>query len=181
LNKAQQNYPVHEIEMLAGVETMLCHCDILQGCSFCWYTDHKALVHLLNQKNLSGCQACWMERIAEFNYEIIYLPGTKNAFPDALSCLYSNDAKGTVRVPSKYTQFDSVPDCIDGLSKLITMPLLVRAEANATVPLLVEDSQPHCSRRWAPVPPAETGHPEISHKFASRMKGNFEIVGPCAH
>jgi len=25
LNPAQQNYPVHEIEMLAGVETMLCH------------------------------------------------------------------------------------------------------------------------------------------------------------
>ena len=29
LNSAQQNYSVHEIEMLAGVETMLCHCDIL--------------------------------------------------------------------------------------------------------------------------------------------------------
>lgn len=28
LNSAQQNYPVHEIEMLAGVETMLRHRDI---------------------------------------------------------------------------------------------------------------------------------------------------------
>ena len=26
LNSAQQNYPVHEIEMLARVETMLHHC-----------------------------------------------------------------------------------------------------------------------------------------------------------
>jgi hypothetical protein len=34
LNSAHQNYPVHEIEMLAGVEAMLRHHDILQGCHF---------------------------------------------------------------------------------------------------------------------------------------------------
>jgi len=33
LNPAQQNYPVHEIEMLAGIETMLCHRDIFTRCS----------------------------------------------------------------------------------------------------------------------------------------------------
>jgi hypothetical protein len=54
LNSAQQNYPVHEIEMLAGIETMLRHADILQGAKFKWLTDHKGLIYLLNQKNLSG-------------------------------------------------------------------------------------------------------------------------------
>lgn len=54
LNPAQQNYPVHEIEMLAGVETMLRHVDILQGAKFKWLTNHKGLTYLLNQKNLSG-------------------------------------------------------------------------------------------------------------------------------
>ena len=49
LNLAQQNYPVHEIEMLAGIETMMRHRDILQGVRFRWYTDHKGLIHLLNQ------------------------------------------------------------------------------------------------------------------------------------
>lgn len=29
LNSAQQNYPVHEIEMLAGIEMMLRYADIL--------------------------------------------------------------------------------------------------------------------------------------------------------
>jgi len=38
LNSAQQNYPVHEIEMLAGVETMLQHHNILQGVKFRWFT-----------------------------------------------------------------------------------------------------------------------------------------------
>jgi hypothetical protein len=57
LNAAQQNYPVHKIEMLAGIEAMLRHCDILQGCPFTWITDHKGLIHLMNQKNLSGLLA----------------------------------------------------------------------------------------------------------------------------
>ena len=53
LNSAQQNYSVHEIEMLAGVETMLWHRDILLDVHFHWYTDHKGLIYILNQKNLS--------------------------------------------------------------------------------------------------------------------------------
>lgn len=54
LSAAQRNYPVHEQELLASVETMLWHWDILQGVSFVWLTDHKTLVHLLDQKGLSG-------------------------------------------------------------------------------------------------------------------------------
>ena len=34
LNSAQQNYSVHEIEMLAGIETMLRHMNILQETKF---------------------------------------------------------------------------------------------------------------------------------------------------
>ena len=52
LNPAQQNYPVHEIEMLTGIETMLRYSDILQGVSFKWLTNHKGLTHLLNQNSV---------------------------------------------------------------------------------------------------------------------------------
>ena len=41
LNTTQQNYPVHEQEMLTGVEGILHHQDILQGAKFVWLTDHK--------------------------------------------------------------------------------------------------------------------------------------------
>lgn len=67
LSAAQSNYAVHEIEMLAGVEAMLRHRDILQGCEFTWVTDHKGLTHLWNQKNLLGRQARWVEKLSEFN------------------------------------------------------------------------------------------------------------------
>jgi hypothetical protein len=62
LTTTQPNYPVHEQEMLAGLESMMHHRDILQGTHFQWYTDHKGLIHLLKQKKLSGCQARWMIR-----------------------------------------------------------------------------------------------------------------------
>jgi hypothetical protein len=74
LNSAQQNYPVHEIEMLAGIEAMLRHRDILQGCKFTWVTDNKGLIHLINQKNLSGRQARWIEKISSFDFEGKYVP-----------------------------------------------------------------------------------------------------------
>jgi hypothetical protein len=76
LNSAQQNYPVHEIEMLAGIEVMLCHRDILQG-----------LIHLINQKNLSGRQARWIEKISSLDFEVRYIPGTENILADTLSLL----------------------------------------------------------------------------------------------
>ena len=64
LNPAQQNYPVHEIEMLAGVETMLRHVDILQGTKFRWLTDHKGLTHLLNQKIYQVVKPDGLRRLA---------------------------------------------------------------------------------------------------------------------
>ena len=42
--------------MLIGIETMLCHKDILQGVHFKWVTDHKGLVYLLIKKQYLGDQ-----------------------------------------------------------------------------------------------------------------------------
>ena len=88
LNLAQQNYAVHKIEMLAGVEMMLRNVDILQGANFRWLTDHKGLIHLLNQKNLTGWQAWWLEKISSFSFKVIYIAGSKNVVADALSWMY---------------------------------------------------------------------------------------------
>ena len=110
LNPAQQNYPVHEIEMLAGVETMLRHADILQGAKFRWLTDHKGLTYLLNQKNLSGRQARWLEKISSYDFEVVYIPGSENVVADALSRMYANDSSGTTRSRSEFTCHDVADD-----------------------------------------------------------------------
>jgi RNase H-like domain found in reverse transcriptase/Reverse transcriptase (RNA-dependent DNA polymerase)/Integrase zinc binding domain/Retroviral aspartyl protease/Zinc knuckle len=110
LNPAQQNYPVHEIEMLAGIETMLRFKDILQGAQFQWLTDHKGLTHLLNQKNLSGRQARWLEKISSFSFKVVYIAGSENVVADALSRIYSNDSPGTRRSRTEFTYHDVVDD-----------------------------------------------------------------------
>jgi hypothetical protein len=162
LNSAQQNYPVHEIEMLAGVETMLRHRDVLQGTYFKWITDHKGLIHLVHQKDLSGRQARWMEKISEFDFEVVYVPGVENVLADALSRMYSNDAPGTVRARSEYTYHDVISnDAL--LSHGISMPVFAGMEAATVVPR---------------APGAETGRPETSREFATRMRDHFVLKGP---
>ena len=128
LNLAQQNYPVYKIEMLAGVETMLRHVDILQGVRFKWLTDHKGLIHLLNQNNLLGQLACWLEKISNFTFEVVYITGSENVVVDALSWLYSNDSAGTVRVQSEYTYHDVVDYDTTSLTDG-DIPVLVGIEA----------------------------------------------------
>jgi len=165
LNSAQQNYATHEIELLAGVETMLRLRDLLQGARFKWVTDHKGLTYFLNQKNLSGRQARWLEKISSFDFEVVYVPGNENVLADALSRIYSNDAAGTVRAKSEYTYHDVVDDDVEVAEDL---PILAGLEARAS------DQK----RRAPVVEPAETGRPETSKEFAARLKGFFKVKGP---
>ena len=55
-NSAQQNYPVHELELLALVETLKRFRGVLHRTRFITQTDHRALEHFLKQKNLSARQ-----------------------------------------------------------------------------------------------------------------------------
>ena len=178
LNAAQQNYPVHEIEMLAGVETMLHHIDILQGVNFKWSTDHKGLTYLLNQRNLSGRQARWLEKISSFSYEVVYIAGSENVVADALSHIYSNDLPGTVQAKSEYTYHDVVDDDTSSVNPLFEgLPVLAGIEAR------VATRRGSCNR-WPSekkaVMAAEEPVAESSKTFASRRKGRVVLKGPKA-
>lgn len=137
LNPAQQNYPVHKIEMLVGLETMIQHQDILHGTQFQWFTDHKGLVMLLQQKDLSGQQARWMEKLSQFDFEVVYIPGTDNILSDVLSCLYSNEKPGMVRAVSEYMYHDVVNDNDVPVPEVdVTWPVLINKEAEASLLLI---------------------------------------------
>jgi len=168
LNLAQQNYPVHEIEMLAGVESMLQHRNILQRARFQWIMDHKGLTHLMNQKTLFSHQAHWMEQIGEFDFEVVYIPGVENMLANALSRIYSNESPGTVRMPSEYTYHDIINK--DPVSNHeILMLLLAGLEA------VVVTKQPRPKKE---APPAESGQSETSKEFVAHMKGHIHFKGP---
>ena len=87
LSPAEQNYPVHELELLAVVHALKSFRHYLEGCQhFTLYTDHHSLQYLFRQRDLSRRQAGWLETLVDFqpNMEIRYLPGEKNR-ADALS------------------------------------------------------------------------------------------------
>ncbi|PIL25630.1 hypothetical protein GSI_11379 [Ganoderma sinense ZZ0214-1] len=173
LSSTQQNYPVHEIEMLAGIEAMLRHRDILLGCPFTWVTDHKGLIHLLNQRNLSGRQARWMEKIAEYDFKIEYVPGVENVLADALSRIYSNDQPGTVRAPSEYTQHDDGAAAPVSLSAhAVSVPVLVDVEGRAASELTSGSSAvaPHRSERLRHAA-ARPRSPLVLSMVGSRLEG----------
>ena len=126
--------------------------------------DHKGLIHLLNQWDLSGRQARWLEKVSEFDFEVIYVPGAENILSDTLSHLYSHNEPGTVCVRSKYTYHNVIDN--DVLSAhTILMPVLVGKEGEAV-------SLPKCRGRKK-AEPAETGRPETSHEFAAWVKDHF--------
>ena len=120
---------------------MLRHRDVLIGCKFTWVTDHKGLIYLLNQKNLTGRQARWIEKISEFNFEITYIPGSENVLADALSRIYSNDSPGTVRAPSEYTQHDEGSYSAHLERTEISMPVYTALEASAMRPKSSKNSK----------------------------------------
>lgn len=101
--------------------------DVLQGAKFRWLTDHKGLIHLLNQKNLSGRQVCWIEKISSFTFEVVYIAGSENVVTNPLSWIYSNDSVGTERAKSEYMYFDVIDDDTSGTREGMAemLPVLV--------------------------------------------------------
>ena len=79
-NSAQQNYPVHERELLAIVESMKQYRHLLLGIPFDVYTDHKPIKYLMSQKNLSVRQQRWVDVLSDFALDIKYIPGKTNFF-----------------------------------------------------------------------------------------------------
>ena len=85
MNPAEQNYAVHEQELLAIVRALKAWRHLLHGKKFTVVTDHCSLVHLKKQPQLSRRQSRWLEQLAEFTFEIVYKPGPTNVVADALS------------------------------------------------------------------------------------------------
>ena len=81
----QLNYSTLERELCAlrwGVKTFR---PFLHGTPFILYTDHQPLVHLHNMKIICSRIARTLEELADYVFEIRYVPGKLNTAADALS------------------------------------------------------------------------------------------------
>ena len=100
LQPAERNYSATRRELLAIVFLLARFRHYLWGNHFVLYTDHKALSYLFSQKDLSPVMSGWIDRILEFNFNIIHRPGVLNILPDALSRLFSLDASSESKLVS---------------------------------------------------------------------------------
>ncbi|KAJ6437919.1 reverse transcriptase [Purpureocillium lavendulum] len=84
---AECNYEIYDKELLAIIKALEEWRPELQGnaSEFEIMTDHKNLEYFTTTKVLNQRQVRWSEFLSQFNFRIIYRPGSKAVRPDALS------------------------------------------------------------------------------------------------
>jgi transposase InsO family protein len=117
LSPTQQRYPVYKKELWAVVYALR------KFHSYIWgrpdtliFTDHKPLIHIFNQTNLSAALQQWLDVIMGYNLKIIYRPGILHILPDALSRMYTSVYKEPEKVWGTIKSIEFVEDSFKNLS-----------------------------------------------------------------
>lgn len=85
MTPTQQNYPVHEQELLAIVAALGIWRHYLAGAEFELITDHESIKYIRTQRDLSKRQLRWLGVIEQFPFNPVYRKGCKNVVADGLS------------------------------------------------------------------------------------------------
>jgi RNase H-like domain found in reverse transcriptase/Integrase zinc binding domain/Chromo (CHRromatin Organisation MOdifier) domain/Integrase core domain len=87
LTPAELNYEIHDKEMLAIIVAVKEWRAYLEGAShpFVVCSDHRNLEYFTTTKVLNRRQSRWAELLANYDFKIIYRPGTTMGKPDAMS------------------------------------------------------------------------------------------------
>jgi hypothetical protein len=85
LRRHEENYMMHDLELLAIVYALKVWRHYLVGRKFELKTDHYGLQHIFMQSDLNARQRRWSELLSEYDFDITYIKGTVNREADALS------------------------------------------------------------------------------------------------
>ena len=85
LKTHEQNYPTHDLELVAVVFALKLWRCYLYGEKFQVYLDHKSLKYIFTQKYLNLRQRRWVEYLEDYDFTLNYHPGKANVVADALS------------------------------------------------------------------------------------------------
>ena len=83
--KHTQDYPTHDLEMVAVVFALKVWRHYLYDVTYEIYTDHKSLKYIFQHRDLNLRQRIWMELLKDFDCSIHYHPGKVNVVANALS------------------------------------------------------------------------------------------------
>ena len=85
LKNHEQNYPTHDMELVAVVFVLKIWRHYLYGKEFKVYSDHKSLKYIFTLRDLNMRQRGWMEFLEDYDFTLHYHPGKENVVADALS------------------------------------------------------------------------------------------------
>ena len=85
LKPYEQNYPTHDLELVAVVFALKIWRHFLFGETCKIFIDHKSLKYLFSQKELNMRRMRWIELLKDYDCIIQYHPGKANVVADALS------------------------------------------------------------------------------------------------
>ena len=85
LKKHEQNYPTHDLELVAVVFALKIWRHYLYGVPCHIFTDYKSLQYIFTQIELNLRQRRWLELIEDYDCTIEYHPGKANVVADVLS------------------------------------------------------------------------------------------------
>ena len=85
MKKHEQNYPTHDLELVAIIFSLKIWRHYLYGQSCEIYTNHKSLKYLYDQRELNLRQKRWLELLKDYDCTILYNLGKANVVTDALS------------------------------------------------------------------------------------------------
>lgn len=104
LQGAELRYPIRELEFMAIIVAIKTWKYYLGSRKFIIKTDHHSLIYLNRQEQLnSNRMARWIDFLAQFDFDIVYIKGKNNTLADALS--RRDDPPDTVNLEAmEYTQ-----------------------------------------------------------------------------
>jgi hypothetical protein len=85
LRPHEQNYPTHDLELIAVVHALKMCRHYLMGTHCNIFTDHKSLKYIFTQTDLNMRQRRWQELIKDYHLEVHYHLGKAIVVADALS------------------------------------------------------------------------------------------------
>jgi hypothetical protein len=109
LQKHEENYPTHDLELAAVVHTLKIWRHYLMGNKCDIYTDHKSLKYIFMQLELNLRQRRWLELIKDYDLNIHYHLGKANVVADTLSRKhYRNNLMVQKEQPALYEEMEKL-------------------------------------------------------------------------
>ena len=85
LKEHEQNYPVHDLELVSIIHALRMWRHYLVGRKFLLKIDNMSMKYLFEQQDLNARKSRWLDFLSEYHFKLKYIKGKEKKIVDALS------------------------------------------------------------------------------------------------